>query len=160
VNAYNPNPPSGEPIAADDDIDSHNTPDPQVTLINKRDTPALMSKKIFLDSDGKLKSDGSGCRMITGTAARAFAGTASDLSRIIQSCGSDQAIALGSLKENLSPPVDVTTKGRLDQNRGTITRSRGFIDYRPGIPAWALIDFDTKGMPTASMPRAACGTRC
>src|SRR6516162_767309 len=124
-----------------------NTPVPQVTLIYKRDTPALMSKKIFLDSDGKLKSDGSDCRMITGTAVRAFAGTACHLSRIIAACRSDQAIAMGALKEDLSTPVDVTTKGRLDQYRGAITRSRSFIDYRLGVPAWVLIDFDTKGMP-------------
>ena len=71
MNAFNPNAPSGEPIDAGADIDSYNTPVPQITLINERDTPALMSKKIFLDSDGKLKSDGSECRMITGTAVRA-----------------------------------------------------------------------------------------
>jgi len=147
VNVYNPNPPSGEPIAADDEIDSHNTPVPQITLINKRDTPALMSKRISLDWDGKLKSDGSECRMITGTAARAFAGTASDLARIIDNCGSDQAIALGALREDLSNSVSVTTKDDLDQNPGAIARTRGFIDYRPGVPAWSLIDFDTKGMP-------------
>jgi hypothetical protein len=49
-----------------DDAIGYNAPFPQITVINKRDTPALMSKKIFLDSDGKLKSDGSECRMITG----------------------------------------------------------------------------------------------
>ena len=105
MNAHNPNPPSGEPIAVDDDIESYNTPVPQITLINKRDAQALISKKIFLDSEGKLKSDGSECRMITGTAARAFAGKASDFARIIGNCGSDQAIALGALREDLSSPT-------------------------------------------------------
>jgi hypothetical protein len=147
VNAHNPNPPSGEPITADADIDSNNTLVPQITLINKRDTPDLMSKKIFLDCDGKLKSDGSECRMTTGTAARAFAGTARDFARIIENCGSDQAIALGALREDLSSPIRITTKAKLDQNPGAIARARGSIDYRPGVPAWALIDFDTKGMP-------------
>jgi hypothetical protein len=131
----------------DQTADKDNTDVPQITLINKRDTPALMSKKIFLDSDGKLKSDGSECRMITGTAARAFAGTSSDLARIIGNCGSDQAIALGALREDLSTPISVTTKASLDRNPGAIARTRDFIDYRPGVPAWALIDFDTKGMP-------------
>jgi hypothetical protein len=120
---------------------------PQITLITKGDVPPLMSKRISLDGDGKLKSDGSECRMIAGTAARAFAGTASELARIIQSCGSHQAIALGALREDLSCPVSVTTKSRLDQNPGTIARTRDYVDYRPGCPAWALIDFDTKGMP-------------
>ena len=34
---------------------------PQITLITKCDTPPLMSKRISLDADGKLKSDGSKC---------------------------------------------------------------------------------------------------
>jgi hypothetical protein len=146
VNAYDPNPPSGEPIGTDDNIDNYNTPVPQITLVTKRGSPALMSKRIFLDGDGKLKSDGSGCRMVTGTAARAFAVMASDLARIIGNCGSDQAIALGAFREDLSSPVSVTTKDNLGQNPGAITRSRNFIDYRRGVPAWCLIDFDTKGM--------------
>ena len=134
------------PLAADDEIDSYNMPVPQITLITKRDTPALMSKHISLTNDGKLHSDGSKCLMVTGTAARAFARTASDMARIVASCRSDQAIALGALRKDLSNPVQVTTKDRLDQNPGAIARAQGFIDYRPGIPAWALIDFDTKGM--------------
>src|SRR5882762_219765 len=102
---------------------------PQITLITKRDAPALMSKRISLDADGVLKSDGSECRMVTGTAARAFAGTASALALIVQSCGSNQAIALGALKDDLSTPVNVTTKDRLDKHPGAITRSRSCIDY-------------------------------
>ncbi len=62
----------GKPTAADDGIGNPKTHVPQITLITKRDTPALMSKRISLDGEGKLKSDGSECRMITGTAARAF----------------------------------------------------------------------------------------
>jgi hypothetical protein len=126
---------------------------PQITVISKRETPALMSKRISLDGAGKLKSDGSECRMTTGTAARAFAGTASDLAQIIASCGSDQAIALGTLGHELPEAVDVTVPSRLDRHPGAITRSRKFIDYRPGSPAWALIDFDTKGMPDGIFDR-------
>jgi hypothetical protein len=120
---------------------------PQITLITKRDTPALMSKRISLDKGGKLHSDATECRMVHGTAARAFAATASDLVLIIASCGSDQAIALGRLKDELPDRVEVTVPSRLDRHPGAITRSRKFIDYRPGSPAWALIDFDTKGIP-------------
>ncbi|MEH2480643.1 hypothetical protein V1282_004000 [Nitrobacteraceae bacterium AZCC 2146] len=120
---------------------------PQITLITKRGTPALMSKSISLDEAGKLHSDASECRMVYGTATRAFAATASALVLIIASCGSDQAIALGRLKDELPDRVEVTVPSRLDGHPGAITRSRKFIDYRPGSPAWALIDFDTKGMP-------------
>jgi hypothetical protein len=145
VNAHDPNPPSGEPVDA---ASPNSKPmSPQITLITKRDAPALMSKRISLEANGKLKSDGSECRMVTGTAARAVAGTAGDLAQIVQSCGSNQAIALGALNEDLSTPVNVTTKDRLDHHPGAITRSRSCIDYQPGVPAWCLIDFDTKGMP-------------
>jgi hypothetical protein len=120
---------------------------PQITLITKRGTPALMSKQISLDKEGKLHSDASECRMVHGTAARAFAATASDLVPIIASCGSDQAIALGRLNDELPERVEVTIPRRLDRHPGAITRCRKFIDYRPGSPAWALIDFDTKGIP-------------
>src|SRR4029077_815637 len=44
-------------------------------------------------------------------------------------------------------PAQITTSAKLKDSPGAITRSRDFIDYRPGAPAWALIDFDTKGMP-------------
>jgi hypothetical protein len=147
VNAHNRNAPVGEPTAAEDVAGNQETQVPQFTLITKRDVPALMSKRIALDSAGKLVSDGSKCLMVTGTAARAFAGSASALALIIASCRSDQAIALGALKDALPSPVNVTTKDSLDQTPGAIARARGFIDYRPGVPAWALIDFDSKGMP-------------
>jgi hypothetical protein len=132
---------------AEHDIGCAKVPVPQITLIAKRDTPALMSKRISLDGEGKLKSDGSECRMVTGTAARAFAATASALAQIIANCRSNQAIALGALKAELLASVAVTIPSRLDQHPGAITRSRGYIDYQPGVPAWCLIDFDTKGMP-------------
>jgi hypothetical protein len=54
---------------------------------------------------------------------------------------------LGALKVDLPNPAQITTSARLKDNPGAITRSREFIDYRPGAPAWALIDFDTKDMP-------------
>jgi hypothetical protein len=132
---------------AEHDIGSAKTHVPQITLITKRDTPALMSKRISLDGEGKLKSDGSECRMITGTAARAFAATASALAQIIANCRSNQAIALGALKAEFLESVAVTIPSRLDKHPGAITRSRSCIDYRPGVSAWCLIDFDSKQMP-------------
>jgi hypothetical protein len=96
VNAQDRNVPSGEPTAAEDVAGNQKTQVPQITLITKRDVPSLMSKRISLTNDGKPHSDGSKCLMVTGTAERAFARTASDLARIVASCRSDQAIALGS----------------------------------------------------------------
>ena len=120
---------------------------PEITLITKRDANPLMSKRIFLTEQGEVRSDGSQCLMVQGTATRATAETASDLAEHIVSCGSDQAIALGALKAELPDLVTITTERKLKDSPGAISRSRQFIDYRQETPAWALIDFDTKGMP-------------
>ena len=99
------------------------------------------------DEQGKVCSDGSQCLMAQGTATRAAAETAAELARHIMACGTGQAIALGALRADRPNPAQITTSAKLKDNPGAITRSRDFIDYRPGAPAWALIDFDTKGMP-------------
>jgi hypothetical protein len=136
---------------------------PQITVITKRGQNALMSKRIFLDRQEKLQSDASECLMVHGRAARANPGTATALAAIIASCGSDQAIALGALKEGLPDSVMVTIPSKIQDYPGAITRSRNYIDYRPGTPAWCLIDFDTKGMPKKVSDRidawVACGPR-
>ena len=120
---------------------------PEITLIKKSGPNPVMSKRIFLDEQGKVCSDGSQCLMAQGTATRATAETAAELAQHIMACGTDQAIALGALRADLPNPAQITTSAKLKDNPGAITRSRDFIDYRPGAPAWALIDFDTKGMP-------------
>jgi hypothetical protein len=120
---------------------------PEITLIKKSGPNPVMSKRIFLDEQGKVCSDGYQCSMAQGTATRAKAETAAELAEHIKVCATDQAIALGALGADLPNPVQITTSANLKDNPGAITRSREFIDYRPGAPAWALIDFDTKGMP-------------
>jgi hypothetical protein len=119
----------------------------QITLITKLDKPSLMSKRISLDAKGEIKSDGSECRMITGTAERAHVTTATALAAIIASCRSDQAIALGALKPDLPKSVSITIPNRLKKKINTITRSRSHIDYIAGATSWCLLDFDTKQMP-------------
>jgi hypothetical protein len=120
---------------------------PEITLIKKCGPNPVMSKRIFLDEQGKVCSDGSQCLMVQGTATRAVAETAADLAQHIMACGTDQTIALGVLRADLRDPAQITTSAKLKDSPGAITRSRDFIDYRPGAPAWTLIDFDTKGMP-------------
>jgi hypothetical protein len=120
---------------------------PEITLIKKLDADGAMSKRIFLDEHGMLRSDGSACRMANGLATRAEAETAAGLAHLIAECAPDQAIALGALKDELPNPVTITTKKSLPDHPGAISRTRRFIDYRDGEPAWALIDFDVKGMP-------------
>jgi hypothetical protein len=118
-----------------------------ITLIKKSSPNPIISKRIFLDEQGKVCSDGSQCLMAQGTATRATAETAAELAQHIMACGTDQAIALGALRADVPDPAQITTSAKLKDNPGAITRSRDFIDYCPGAPAWTLIDFDTKGMP-------------
>ena len=87
--------------------------------------------------------------MVQGIATRVAAATATALAESIMSCGPNKAIALGALKTGLSSPVTITTEKKLKDNPGAIARSRSFVDYRPGTPAWALIDFDAKAMPVS-----------
>ena len=120
---------------------------PEITLIKKGGPNPVMSKRIFLNERGEVCSDGSQCLMARGAATRAAAETASELASHIAACGSDQAIVLGALRADLHSPAAITTPSKLKESPGAITRSREYIDYVPGRPGWALIDFDTKGMP-------------
>jgi hypothetical protein len=114
---------------------------PEITLIKKRTPGSVMSKRIFLGEQGVPRSDGSQCLMVQGTATRAVAETARALAQHIRECGADQAIALGALKTGLPNSVPITTERNLRDNPGSIARARRFIDYRQGLPAWALIDW-------------------
>src|SRR5215472_10502646 len=116
----------------------------EITLIKKSDPNPVMSKRIFLDEQGKVCSDGSQCLMAQGTATRATTETAADLAKHIMDCGTEQAIALGALRADLASPAKITTIAKSKDNPDAITRSRDFIKYYPGTPAWALIDFDKK----------------
>ena len=120
---------------------------PEITLITKHGPNPVMSKRISLNADGTVRSDGSQCLMVEGSASRASAATASELARHIAMCSPSQAITLGSLKPGVPDPAMITVQRMLKDKPGTIARSRDFIDYRPGQPAWGLIDFDMKGMP-------------
>ncbi|MHC2842830.1 hypothetical protein [Bradyrhizobium diazoefficiens] len=147
MNVHHPHAPGSHPIVVDGETTGKG-PVPQITLITKSDVPPLLSKRISLDADGHLNSDGSGCLMSAGSAARVFVETAGALARIIAECRHDQAIALGALREDLPDSVAVTIPSKLAKQPGAITRSRSYIDYRAGVPAWCLIDFDSKGMPS------------
>jgi hypothetical protein len=119
----------------------------ELTVIRKCGVEPLMSKRIFLNAQGELQSDGSQCLMVQGEAERVAVPTAGKLAEVISRCPSDSAIALGALRDGLPTSVPVTVPRKLKDNPGAITRSREYIDYRPGSPGWVLIDFDTKGMP-------------
>ena len=96
---------------------------PEITLIKKSGPNPVMSKRIFLDEQGKVCSDGSQCLMAQGTATRATTETAADLAKHIMDCGTEQAIALGALRADLASPAKITTLAKSKDNPDAITRS-------------------------------------
>ena len=124
----------------------------QLTRFVKSDGP--LTKRITLGEDGRPKSDGSACIMPNGTARRVGLDSVAGLADLIARLGSDEAIALGTLRSDLPAEVTLVTKRRLEKLNGEapadiVARTGNHILFRPGAPAFALLDFDTKGMPDA-----------
>ena len=120
----------------------------EVTVFDKLGGP--LSKKISLNADGSVNSDGSVCKMARGSARRAKVADVHALAALIVQLKPYQAIALGVIRDDLPDQVKVVTKGKLNgiTQPNVIARTKDDIVYRPSKPAYALIDFDTKGMPS------------
>src|SRR5690348_1985185 len=118
-----------------------------------RKSNGSLSKRIFLDQNGTAVSDGSACSMACGQANREViqATTATEtieqLAKCINRMSSEDALALGVLKDDLPNAVEITVQGREDPAIGLVPRSQDFLVYRPGKPAFMLCDFDKKGIP-------------
>ncbi len=122
----------------------------EITRLAKAGGP--LTKRISLGPDGRLISDGSACVMSRGTACRVVLGDLEQFAALIDSLGSHEAIALGSLRADLPDRVQLTTATGLASLNGQaapdlIARTTQFIAYRAGQPALALLDFDRKGIP-------------
>jgi hypothetical protein len=117
----------------------------ELTLFAKSGGP--LTKRISLAADGSLVSDGSACLMTYGEARPVEVAGIGDLAALIERLLPNEAIALGTLRPGLQPPVTVVTKRELNGQANTIARTAADIGYRKGEAALALLDFDTKGMP-------------
>jgi hypothetical protein len=117
----------------------------ELTVFEKSGGP--LTKHIGLSPDGSVKSDGSACLMASGVAQRLRLADIGELAAAIAKARSDQAIALGALRAGLPDRVHIVTKSKLNGQPNTIARTAGDIYFRKGKSAYALIDFDTKGMP-------------
>jgi hypothetical protein len=127
------------------------SPPIEITRLAKIGGP--LTKHISLAVDGSLKSDGSACLMGSGVARRAQFSDLPAFADCIANLARHEAIALGSLRLDLPDPVGITIKDKLAKSNGAarpdlIARTGGHIVYRIGEPALALLDFDTKGMPS------------
>ena len=137
----------------------------ELTLFAKTGGP--LTKQISLNDDGTVKSDGSACVMSTGRARRVRVSGVDDLSDLIGRLRTFEALALGVLRDGLPDEVEIVTKDKLLSGRArndVIARTSDAIIYREDAPAFALIDLDTKGMPSTSRRgsrrSAASGRRC
>jgi hypothetical protein len=135
----------------------------EITVFTNKNGP--LTKRIFLDANGTPVSDASACRMSRGKARRMQIDNVEELGRLIEKIEPDQAIALGALRADLPDEVGIIRK--CDFNGQTrpdiIARIAANIHYRAGQPAFALIDFDTKGMPAniaAAVTAAGSGRHC
>jgi hypothetical protein len=119
----------------------------EITIFTKSGGP--LTKRIALAADGTIISDASGCVMSRGSAQRTKVASVEQLAGLIDSIGSDQALALGALRNGLPDQVEIVAKAKLNgaAQPGTIARIAADINYRPGQAAFALLDSDTKGMP-------------
>jgi hypothetical protein len=118
----------------------------EITVFTKAKGP--LTKRITLADDGTVLSDGSECRMARGRAVRVEVADVTQLAALITSLRSNQALALGALRDGLSDKVTVVTKDQLNgPSPDLIARTSDALRYRERTPAYALLDYDTKGMP-------------
>jgi hypothetical protein len=127
----------------------------ELTHFTKSDGP--LTKRISLDAEGSVTSDGSACVMTHGTARRLPLPDIGALAAAIDKFEPQHAVALGGLRPDLPAEVEITTKSRLNGSTASpgsggprpdlIARTNANIVFRAGRPALALIDYDTKGMP-------------
>src|SRR5262249_6278037 len=102
--------------------------------------------------DGTLIKNGDACVMTHGTAERVRVACVDALGALIEKLMPSQALALGTLRADLPDKVEVTTKKRLVDGVArpdVIARTGANIIYHAGQAAFALLDYDSKGMPTA-----------
>ncbi|WP_271577965.1 primase-helicase family protein [Bradyrhizobium sp. CCBAU 11361] len=124
----------------------------EITVFEKVGGP--LTKRIAL-REGKIASDSSACRMARGFARRATIRDVQSLADLIASMKSNEAYAIGSLRDGLPERVRVVRKDELDgaKDPTVIARTLDYLTFRAGNPGLALLDFDTKGMPAATRRR-------
>jgi hypothetical protein len=134
--------PAGRPIPA-------KTPQPltiELTRFTNADGP--LTKRLSLAADGTLVKDNSACVLTHGVAERVRVAGGAALAAVIEGLMSSQMLTLGRLGADLPDKVEVTTKKKLTAKRSDrIARTGDYLVYDG--PAYALLDFDGKGMPGA-----------
>jgi hypothetical protein len=121
---------------------------PELIVFTKQGGP--LTKRISLN-ENTIRSDGSACVMARGEARRLNVADVRQLATSIENLDANQAIGLGQLRAGLPNEVKIVTKDKLNGEAlpNVIARTGDDIIYQKGQSAFALLDFDTKGMPRA-----------
>jgi hypothetical protein len=100
----------------------------ELTIFTKDHGP--LTKRIALGANGKLDSNGSACVMARGTARRASIANVNELATLIGGVASNEALALGMLREGLADQVRVVRKEELNgDGDGVIARTGADIVF-------------------------------
>jgi hypothetical protein len=118
----------------------------EITVFEKGD--GILSKRITLDADGNICSDGSACLMTSGSAWRVAITNITEYADIVNACAPNQAISLGRLKADRPSRVAVVVAKKLNGggDLGTIARTKEYLGFEPGTGGLVLLDFDPKGI--------------
>jgi hypothetical protein len=120
---------------------------PEITLLVSTGGP--LTKRIALNAAGEAVSSSDRCCLSSGYAYRVSVADADALARVFAGMTSEEALAMGELRDGLPDAVYVTTKSRLMNGTAAtniIARTATDIIYR-NAPGFSFIDFDSKGMP-------------
>ena len=129
----------------------------EITKFLKPGPKAVLTKVAYVNDADKIKIDGSGCRMSTGNAYRLLVPSVHTLAAAINSLGSNEAIAIGALKEGVTDGARVVIKRKLPkpERPNVIARTKDFVIFPKYKAGYILFDVDTKGMPQPVHDRVA-----
>jgi hypothetical protein len=123
----------------------------RITKLSPEGQPAVISKKITLQPDNTLLTDGSLCQLQFGFAKRIPIADENALRALIGGLQSNQAITLGRLRSELGPEVRIASKAILDEVRKSypdvFSRSNDYIEFTAERPGLGLLDADCKNRP-------------
>ena len=119
---------------------------------------AVLTKIAYVDkASGKIRIDGSHCRMSYWRAHRLLVPSVHALAEAINSLQSNEAIAIGTLKEGVADGARVVIKRDLPKTETAdrIARTKDFVIFPEYGAGYMLFDVDTKGMPQPVRDRVA-----
>jgi hypothetical protein len=121
----------------------------QLTVVRNDGGP--LNKHVGLADDGTLVKTPQG-NMCFGDARRVLMpgngpeGAPEALKSLFESLNTHQAISTGTMTSTERDEVRIVLDGRDAAEDGFISRTLKHFSYQPGVPAWFLLDYDTKGM--------------